>query len=130
MFMREGAGQNSEKNYLCTTMTPLSSIYSQVEQLLETIHDRRIGVTKLLQLLSIKYERCSALENIRDQLETLDKQIKEKQDYVNDVMMTRLGTSQSDVESMIQQLSLMLMTEGQDFSNQAADLSDRLHKRR
>ena len=113
-------------------MTPFSSlaIHLQVEQLLETIHDRRIGVTKLLQLLSIKYERCSALENIRDQLETLDKQIKEKQDYVNDVMMTRLGTSQSDVESMIQQLSLMLMTEGQDFSNQAADLSDRLHKRR
>ena len=84
-------------------------------------------MTKLLQLLSIKYEKCSALENIRDQLETLDKQIKGKQDYVNDVM-TRLGTSQSDVESMIQQMSLILMTEGRDFSNQATDLSDRLHK--
>ena len=121
------------KHVLCTIMTPFSSlaIHLQVEQLLETIHDRRIGVTKLLQLLSIKYEKCSALENIRDQLETLDKQIKEKQDYVNDdVMMTRLGTSQTDVESMAQQMSLILMPEGQDFSNQAADLSDRLHRQR
>lgn len=121
------------KHVLCTIMTPFSSlaIHLQVEQLLETIHDRRIGVTKLLQLLSIKYDRCSALENIRDHLETLDKQIKEKQDYVNDdVMMTRLGTSQTDVESMAQQMSLILMPEGQDFSNQAADLSDRLHRQR
>ena len=121
------------KHVLCTIMTPFSSlaIHLQVEQLLETIHDRRIGVTKLLQLLSIKYDRCSALENIRDHLETLDKQIKEKQDYVNDdVMMTRLGTSQTDVESMAQQMSLILMPEGQDFSNQATDLSDRLHRQR
>merc|ERR1711899_695611 len=45
-------------------------------------------------------------------------------------MMTRLGTSQTDVESMAQQMSLILMPEGQDFSNQAADLSDRLHRQR
>ena len=106
--------------------TSISRSIEQVEQLVETMYEQRVGVFKLLQLLTVKYEKSSALLKIKDDLDVLDLQIKEKQDHINTVM-NKLGHSIADVDIMIQQTS-SLMTEGQELSNQASNVNNELHK--
>ena len=84
--------------------TSISRSIEQVEQLVETMYEQRVGVFKLLQLLTVKYEKSSALLKIKDDLDVLDLQIKEKQDHINTVM-NKLGHSIADVDIMIQQTS-------------------------
>ena len=105
----------------------LSRSIEQVELEMERIHDKRMEVMKLLQMLKVKYEKSSDLLKFQDKLEALELKIKEKQDRV-DAIMYNLGGSLSDVNGMIEQTSALLQ-ESQDLTDEVSVANDDLHKR-